>query len=139
MGESLIGGNNMSEGKKKHIGLWPTVSKAGNTYLAGKDKESGLKYWVFKDNKKAGVRNVRTTTIGDNESPFTDAGSLDQRTSEKDGVESIFYVADGMLLGNNKFYFNEDGTTELRNKAGEAVIGYDGEPCNNPTHNLVIG
>jgi hypothetical protein len=42
-------------------------------------------------------------------------------------------------LGNNKFYFNEDGTTELRNKAGEAVIGYDGEPCSNPTHNLVIG
>ena len=130
---------------KKRIGLWATTAKSGSTYLSGPDKEAGLRYFIFKDKKDEGLRNVCTKPIGDFDAKFNNVISLATKTFEKDGVESTIYTGGDLLLGENMFYYENDedaakgGVRHLTRKDGSVVMGKDGTPLEKPSHTLVIG
>lgn len=127
---------------KKYISLWKAISKKGNPYLSGKDKESGLKYFVFKDQDDPSIRTVLTKPIGDNDSKFTEVMKLELRT--KKDSEDTYHAAGNYWLGaNSRYYDNDDdaakgGVRFLTKKDGSTVLGYDGDPLERNSHVLII-
>lgn len=124
-------------GKAKRVGLWLRESAKGNKYLSGFDKESSTRYYVFTDNKDPNIRNLASKSEG---GELMNIAKLEKRITEKDGEEETFYAADGFFVGDNRYYFNEDGSTTLTKKDGTIVTDKrTGAPLENPSHNLVIG
>ena len=99
---------------KKRIGLWRNTSAKGTEYLSGSDKEAGLRYMVFKDEKN-GSRRLVSKPLTDNEAKLQEVATFVE-SETKDGTP--FYRAEGHAIFANDFF--EEGS-------------------NKPEFNLVIG
>ena len=92
----------MTEAKKKYryIGLWVGQDKNGNPYLSGKDKETGIKYFVFSDDK---TKEKRLCSSKEGEKIVT-IGKVEKKTNDR----GEFMVCEGHIIIENRFY--EEGT-----------------------------
>jgi len=126
------------ENKKIYVNMWPRTSKAGNTYLSGKRKDTNEFYYVFKDKNNESIRRVSKKDAADDNADFESVIDLNVRNTEKDG-ETITYFSNGnFTLSSNMFFFNEDGSTDMTDKEGNVVVDKEGNPKQNATHTLVI-
>jgi len=126
------------ENKKIYVNMWPRTSKAGNTYLSGKRKDTNEFYYVFKDQNNADIRRVSKKDAGNNEANFESVIDLNVRNTEKNG-ETVTYFSNGnFTLSENMFYYNEDGSTDMTDRDGNVIVDDEGNPKQNATHTLVI-
>jgi len=94
----------MTETKKnQYIGLWENVDKNGQPYLGGKDKETGIKYFVFKDAKDPKISKLCTAVEGED---IKTIGTLDKKSNDF----GEFMICEGYIVATNRYY--EEGTTK---------------------------
>ena len=93
--------------ESKRIGLWQRESKKGEEYLGGADKDSNVRFMVFKDKENPEVRRLTKKPLDDNEAPLETVATLTKSTDKDDNV---FFRADGYLIFSNNYY--EEGSTQ---------------------------
>lgn len=70
-----------SEEFVKITGLFSSVSKTGSKYLTGKDKASGLRYYMFDNKDKKGERQIALMYKGE-EQQLVKVAELQERTNK---------------------------------------------------------
>jgi hypothetical protein len=127
---------------KKRVSLWKAESKKGTVYLTGTDKDSGLRWYVFKDNKNPDARNLVTKPLGNNDASFENIETLAKHTKDETG--EVFFTGGDFFVGENIFYYeNEEdaekgGVRYMTRKDGSTVVGRNGEPLEKNSHVLLI-
>ena len=125
---------------KKRISLWKTESKNGNVYLAGTDKEAGVRWFVFKDSKDPNIRNLANKELGSNE--LTTVATLN--VNKKEDTEEVFFTGGDYFVGTNMYYYEDDadaakgGVRHLTRADGTTVVNKEGEPIEKNSHVLLI-
>lgn len=92
------------------VGLWEKESKKGNTYLAGINKETSIKYMVFKNDEGISKLVSKDLNAGD-DAPLVDLTVLSKGTTSEDktffkGGEYAIFTNDYFEEGSNKPHFN---------------------------------
>lgn len=88
------------------IGLWQNESAKGNVYLSGSDKDSNIRYMVFKDDKAEGVRRLVKKPLDNKDAPLEDVATLTR--FEKDGT--AYFKGDKYTIFNNDYF--EEGSSQ---------------------------
>ena len=122
---------------KVYVNLWKRVSAKGTEYLSGKNKKTDEYFYLFNDKHNENLYNLKKKVGKDGS--FQDVITLNKRTAGEGEEQSVFFSNGDYIVGSNLFFFNKDGTSEMRNKEGEAVVDSDGNPLENASHTLTIG